>query len=185
MGLKEVIMIGIALAMDAAAISLSIGINCSVKRKTKINFILSFAIFQFLLSLIGALGGMLFEKYIVSIPNIIGGIIIAIVGIMMIKEGMSDEEQQCLLDSFKMYVILGLSVSIDALVVGFTALSYTKSFNILTINSLIIGIITLLICLVAFFISKYIRKIEFITKYADYIGGAILVLFGLKMIFIK
>ena len=37
--------------------------------------------------------GFLFEKYIIAIPNIIGGIAIGIVGIMMIKEGFEKNEE--------------------------------------------------------------------------------------------
>lgn len=184
MSVITVILIGLALAMDASAISLSVGINPAVSKKGKIMFTLSFAFFQFLLSFLGAYLGLLFETYVASIPNIIGGMIIAFVGIMMIKEGMQEDNKESVLDNLKMYIILGISVSIDALVLGFTALSYTNAIYILLINSFIIGLITLILCSIAFYISKYVRRLEFISKYADYIGGIILILFGLKMIFV-
>ncbi|SHI63082.1 Putative Mn2+ efflux pump MntP [Clostridium cavendishii DSM 21758] len=183
MDIKTVVLIGIALAMDASAIALSIGLNCAIQKKNKFLFALSFAFFQFLFTLLGAIGGMLFEIYITSIPNIIGGIVIAIVGVMMIKEGM-EQKEECILLKTKMYFILGISVSIDALVVGFTAFNRVGNLMNITFISVIIGIITLILSLTAFFASKYARKFSFITKYADYIGGAILIVFGFKMIFL-
>ena len=182
MDIKTIILIGVALAMDASAIALSIGINSSVKRNNKLLFALSFGFFQFLFTFIGALAGMLFEIYITSIPSIIGGVIIAIVGVMMIKEGM-EEKDECILLKAKMYFILGISVSIDALVVGFTAFNKMVSISELFGTSIVIGIITLLLSLSAFFISRYAQKVNLISKYADYIGGVILMIFGLKMIF--
>ena len=183
MDILSIMIIGVALAMDASAIALSIGINPTVSRKGKFMFALSFGFFQFLLSLIGAYCGSLFETYVVCIPHIIGGMIIAFIGVMMIKDGMENEDDRSILDNLKMYVVLGISVSIDALVVGFTALNYTNMVSVLFFNSYIIGIISLVLSLGAFFVAKYARKIDFIKKYADYIGGIILIIFGIKMIF--
>ena len=56
--------VGIALAMDAVGVTVSIGVNPKVIRRNKIAFIMSFAIFQFLFFLLGGIGGHLFEKYI-------------------------------------------------------------------------------------------------------------------------
>lgn len=185
MELKAIIIIGIALAMDALGVTLSIGLNPSVRRNNKIQYIISFAVFQFLLFFIGGICGNLFEKYIVAIPNIVGGIAIGIVGLMMFKEGIqSKEEDSNLLVKKSTVLILGISVSIDALVVGFTACHHIGSYLLMTVNSILIGLITLLICTTGFFLCRYIRRLEFVTKYADFLGGIILILFAIKMIFL-
>ena len=82
-----------------------------------------------------------------------------------------------------MYLILGISVSIDALVVGFTTIGTTLSYGIILMDSIFIGLITLIICATGFYFCRFIRKITFITKYADFLGGTILILFAIKMIF--
>ena len=48
MNLKDIIIVGVALAMDAVGVSISIGVNSAINKKNKIEFIISFAFFQFL-----------------------------------------------------------------------------------------------------------------------------------------
>ena len=181
MNLKDIIIVGIALAMDAVGVTVSIGVNPKVIRRNKIAFIMSFAIFQFLFFLLGGIGGHLFEKYITTIPNKVGGVAIAIVGILMIKEGFEDNET--LLLKREMVIILGISVSIDAFVVGFTGFNYISSALKMIGDCSIVGLITLILCSFTFYLCRYIRKIGFIAKYASFFGGITLIIFAIKMIF--
>ena len=184
MNLKDIVIVGIALAMDAVGVTISIGVNPRVRRINKIAFIMSFAIFQFLFFFLGGLGGHLFEKYVTTIPNVVGGIAIAIVGIMMIKEGFEKEENnESLLLKPEMIIILGVSVSIDAFVVGFTGFNYISNIIGIIIDCSIVGFITFILCTISFYLCKYIRKIKFISKYADFFGGLTLIIFAIKMIF--
>ena len=48
MNIKDILIVGVALAMDAFGITISIGLNKHVNRSKKIGFIISFALFQFL-----------------------------------------------------------------------------------------------------------------------------------------
>lgn len=182
MTLYTILIIALALSLDAFGVALSIGLNCEVKTINKACFCLSFGFFQFLFAFLGAFAGVIFNTYIASIPSLIGGIVIAIVGALMIKEGM-EEKEECILLKPQMYAVLGISVSIDALVVGFTALN-TLSTSLMLPYTILIGVITFILCIMAFILSKFLHKIQFICKYADYIGGVILILFGLKMIFL-
>ena len=93
-------------------------------------------------------------------------------------------DKSSMLNSRSMVILLGISVSIDALIVGLITMPHSGNFIILTINSILIGLITLIICSAGLFVCRYIKKIDFIGKYADYLGGLILIIFGLKLIFI-
>lgn len=184
MELKEVILIGIALAMDALGVTISLGLNNRIQRSSKVKCILSFAVFQFLFVLIGGISGYFFDTYVASIPSLIGGSIIGIIGIIMIIDGLKDKgDSNSILEKKYMYIILGISVSIDALVIGFTAFHHVGQYIVLFLDSLLVGLVTLLICTIGFYLCRYFRKIKFICKYADFIGGIILILFGVKMIF--
>ena len=182
MELYPLFTIALALSLDAFGVALCIGLNNHARFRNKIWFIISFGLFQFLFSYIGAYAGFLFNTYIAAMPSIIGGIIIAFVGVLMIIEGF-ENEGKCPLLKTKMYFILGASVSIDAMVVGFTVLNNITSV-VLFYNTLFIGGVTLVMSAIAFIISRYLKKIEIVARYADYIGGIILIIFGLKMMFL-
>lgn len=182
MNFYSLFLIAVALSLDAFGVALCIGLNRMATIKYKALCTLSFGFFQFLFAIIGAYAGFLFNTYVVSVPKVIGGIVIALVGILMIKEGLENKEE-CTLIKPSMCIILGISVSIDAMVVGFTALNHIISAAVILKDTLFIGFITLIISGFAFVIAKYLKKIEVVGKYADYIGGIILIIFGLKMIF--
>jgi putative Mn2+ efflux pump MntP len=182
MSLYDLLIISLALSLDAFGVALSIGLDEEIKLKNKIGFVISFGFFQFLFSIIGAYAGVLFNTYIASVPKIVGGVLISVVGALMIREGFEDKEEDILL-SVKMYFILGISVSIDAMVIGFTVLNNIQSAALVFKYTIIIGLVTLIVSSIAFIISRYLRKIEIVTKYADYIGGIILLIFGIKMMF--
>ncbi|WP_139905392.1 manganese efflux pump [Clostridium thermarum] len=175
-------LIALALSLDAFGVALSIGLNPGVKLKNKFIFCLSFGFFQFLFSFVGSYAGIYFTNNIKALPHLFGGIIILIVGVLMVKEGF-EEKQECLLFTGKMYIILGASVSIDALVVGFTMFGSMVSFQNTLLYTVIIGLVTFVISVTAFIISRYLNKISLVARYADYIGGIILIIFGLRMIF--
>ena len=183
MFIKEVFLLGIALAMDALGITISLGLNSKVKRRNKILFICSFSFFQFLFALVGGIQGRIFNTYIIAIPNFIGGIILIIMGLIMLMDSIKkDDSDDKVLINRSMYIILGASVSIDALVVGFT--NFCKiNFIVIILNSILIGLITLLICTFGFYFCKYIRKIKFIEKFSDFLGGIILIILAIRMIF--
>ena len=184
MELKDVILIGIAMSMDALGLTISLGINPYLVKRNKIRFILSFAFFQFLFLFLGGIGGRVFDTYIVSIPDMIGGLIIAFIGFIMIVSAFKNSEKDdSLLIKKSMYMILGMSVSVDALVVGFS--TFYQLHPILTfIDALLVGLITLFLCTTGFFLCRYARRVDFICKYADILGGLILLALGLEMIFI-
>lgn len=181
MSILKIFLIGIALAMDAFGVSLSVGVTEGIKRKQKILYILSFAFFQFLLIFLGAVVGHYVNTYVVPISSTFGGIAIGIIGLLMIIDGFKEREESILTKN-SMILILGISVSIDAIVVGFT--TFISIYGLLLfVESVLIGLITLFMCTLAFFICRYIRKISFVQKYADFLGGIALIIFSINMIF--
>jgi putative Mn2+ efflux pump MntP len=180
MGFYSLFAIAVALSLDAFGLALCIGLNKGITFKLKAMVAASASFFQFLFSLIGAYAGFFFTIYVTSVPNIIGGAVIGIVGILMLKEG---KEKTCKRYALKPLAIiaLGMSVSIDAMVLGFTAFSNIKSFVSIFMSTLFIGLVTLIACTAALVLSKHLRKIDLVSKYADYIGGAVLLLFGIRM----
>ncbi len=182
MGVFEVIIIGIALAMDAFGVTLGVGVSRNLKSIEKQKYIISFGFFQFFLAFIGGLSGCLFCNHIFPISTTIGGLVIAIIGILMIIDGIKNSYES-ILNKKAMIIILGISVSVDAMVIGFTIFNDIKRIFILFVYTILIGLITLLICNIGLLVCKYISRINFVQKYASLFGGFALILFSIKMIF--
>ena len=180
MGLPELIITAIALSMDAFAVSICKGLamkKVSFKEMAIVG--LWFGGFQALMPLIGYFLGSAFEKYIISFDHWIAFTLLALIGIMMIKESCSKEEEKT--DAslcFKTMLLMAIATSIDALAVG-VSYGILPNVNIwVAISS--IGIITFLFCVLGvkignIFGAKYKSK-------AELIGGIILILIGLKIL---
>ena len=94
MGIIEIILTSIGLAMDAFAVSICKGL--SIKRyNLKKGLIIGtyFGLFQSIMPLIGYLLGGLFKNIIISIDHWIAFILLSIIGINMIKESLSNENE--------------------------------------------------------------------------------------------
>lgn len=138
--------------------------------------------FSIFFAISGAYIGFLFNKYVAFVPKVVGGALVLATGVLMLRDGLKNKNE-CLFVKPGMVTIVGISVSIDAFIIGFTVLNDMESSVNLLYSTLFIGAVTFLMSLFAFLISKYLRKIHIVSKYADYIGGIILIVFGIEMIF--
>ncbi len=178
MGILEIILIGIGLAMDAFAVSICKGLSMKkLSFKKTIIIGLYFGIFQALMPVIGFLLGKGFENVVEAIDHWIALILLSFIGINMIKEAFKTEDESTDDVSFKEMSILAIATSIDALAIGIT-------FAFLRISilepCLLIGIITFSISVIGVFIgNKFGNKFE---KRAKLFGGIILIVIGIKIL---
>ncbi|MGN0306056.1 MAG: manganese efflux pump MntP family protein [Lachnospiraceae bacterium] len=182
----ELALIGVGLAMDAFAVAICKGLCMKkVEKKQVLTIGLFFGGFQALMPLIGWGLGKQFEQYIVSIDHWIAFILLGFIGGKMIKEALGkekeEEEELCPVEGtrldLKELLILAVATSIDALAVGITF----AFLNYPIIEAIsIIGVLTFIIAVAGVYIgnifgSKYKKKAEFT-------GGIILVVIGLKIL---
>lgn len=179
LGIIELIILSIGLAMDAFAVSICKGLAMSKMNWKKAGIIgVYFGIFQALMPLIGYLLGISFQEQITNIDHWIAFILLAIIGINMIKEAISkDDDKQNDSIKFKDMLILAIATSIDALAIGIT-FAFLKVNIWLAIS--LIGIITFIISIAGvkignIFGDKYEKK-------AELAGGIILILLGVKIL---
>ena len=179
MGIIELIVLSVGLAMDAFAVAVCKGLSMTKMKWENACIVgMYFGGFQALMPLIGYLLGISFQNQIVSIDHWIAFILLAAIGINMIKEAISkDNEKQNDSIKFKDMLILAVATSIDALAVGIT-FAFLK-VNI-WISITLIGIITFVISILGvkignIFGDKYEKKAEFA-------GGLILILLGVKIL---
>ena len=179
MGLIELILLSIGLAMDAFAVSICKGISMKKMNWKKACIIgLWFGGFQALMPTIGYFLGTAFESFVTRIDHWIAFVLLVIIGGKMIKEAFSKEKEDNDDDvSFKKMLFLAIATSIDALAVGITF----AFFNVNVVLAIV------LIGLVSFVLSVLGTKVgnRFGDKYekkAEFIGGLILVLLGVKIL---
>lgn len=186
MGLLELFLIAIGLSMDAFAVAICKGLSMK-KINYKNTFLvgLFFGGFQAAMPLIGFLLGTQFKDKITAIDHWIGFILLAIIGINMIRESRSDdgcecEDDSCSLEeafSLKHLSVMALATSIDALAVGVT-------FAFLQVNIVpavsMIGITTFIISIIGVKIGNVFGA-RFKAK-AELTGGVILIVMGLKIL---
>lgn len=178
MGFIEILLIGVGLSMDAFAVSICKGLSTR-KLELKHAFICGgyFGFFQGLMPFIGYVLGIQFKDKIESIDHWVAFILLALIGINMIKEAFGEDED-CNPDfSFKAMIPLAVATSIDALAVGVTfAFLNVNIFYALTIIALTTFIISMIgVKIGHVFGSKYKSK-------AEIVGGIILVLMGIKIL---
>ena len=190
MNFIALIFTGFALSMDAFAVSITKGMTIkNLKKSTALKMALAFGLFQGGMPLLGWILGISFESYIKSIDHWVAFILLGFIGFNMIKGFFDDrkENNESELElsattdkddlSNKEIIMLAIATSIDALAVGI-------SFAFLNVNiipaSLIICIITFLVCAVGAFIGNKVGDI--FNGYAELVGGVILILIGFNLL---
>lgn len=179
MSIFSIFLTAIALAMDAFAVSLSIGMKS--KKDRVLNALKAgvyFGVFQGAMPLIGWLLGVKFTDYIVKFDHWIAFILLGVIGCKMIYEAVRGEEDSVGEDlGIKMMTVLAIATSIDALAVGI-------SFAFLSVNIVLaagfIAIITFIACFIGVFMGNKLGDI--LGSKAEVLGGIILILIGLKIL---
>ncbi len=180
MNFIDIFLIGVALSMDAFAVSICKGLSVKrVSAKHVLTVGVYFGGFQALMPTLGFLLGYKFESFITNIDHWIAFVLLAIIGGNMIREALGKDEDDEKNDdfSFKAMLPLAVATSIDALAVGI-------SFAFLGVDivtaALLIGTTTFVLSGVGIFVgnifgSKYKSK-------AELAGGVVLILIGLKIL---
>lgn len=185
MGLLELFILAVGLAMDAFAVSVCKGLSVEKAGMKECCIAgLYFGGFQALMPAIGYFLGMQFSEYITSIDHWIAFILLGLIGFNMIRESREKESgsgEVCPREehpfAVKKMLLLAIATSIDALAVGIT-LAFLK-VNLLASVSFI-GITTFIISAIGIWIGN-IFGMRYKAK-AELAGGVILICMGLKIL---
>ena len=183
MGIGELLLLAVGLSMDAFAVSVCKGL--ALRRatfKAEITCGVWFGGFQALMPLIGFFLGTLFAVAIQAVDHWIAFGLLAIIGVNMLKEALSHEEE-CGCEnsadlSVKTMLVMAVATSIDALAVGIS-LAMVGNVNIFFAVTMI-GICTCLLSMLGVKIGNVFGS-RFEDK-AEIAGGVILILLGLKIL---
>lgn len=180
MGLVELFILAVGLSMDAFAVSVCKGLamrECNLRKALVCG--VWFGGFQALMPTIGYLLGYQFKGYITAIDHWIAFALLAFIGGNMIREARAgkEEEADASLDVKTMF-LLAVATSIDALAVGIT-FAFLPNTNLPAAVSFI-GVITLLLSTAGVKVGN-VFGMRYKAK-AEFVGGVILVLLGLKIL---
>lgn len=185
-----VIYLGIALAMDAFAVSITDGLVYQDINKKKALFIaITFGVMQALMPLIGywlvegievAVGNNKYANVMALIVTWLAFALLIFIGLKMLLEGIKElkkplEEKKAKLFSYKEVLIMGVATAIDALASG-VALHSNMSNNVtIWLHVSIILVITFVLSFIGVILGKQIVKL-FKGKYevTQIVGGCIL-----------
>lgn len=182
MSFLTIVLIALALAMDAFAVALSTGVTmCKMRLRFAFRMAAFFGVFQAIMPIIGWSIGQFAAELVKSYDHWIAFLLLLLIGGKMIYEAVrgskdSDDEKK---DPHNVYILLTLAVatSIDAAVVG-VSLSFLNVEIILP--SIIIGIITFFVSLAGVAIGCKVGDI-FGAK-IEILGGVVLIGIGVKIL---
>ena len=179
MSFPELLILAVGLAMDAFAVAVCKGLSLrTLKLQQALLVGVWFGLFQALMPALGWLLGSAFSGLVQSVDHWVAFVLLSIIGGNMIREGLQGDDENCDPSlSFGVMLLLAVATSIDALAVGIT-------FAFLNVSILLavalIGVVTFTISAVGvkmgnLFGARYKSKAEFF-------GGAVLILIGLKIL---
>ncbi len=185
MGIGELLLLAVGVSMDAFAVSVCKGLAMKkVTLKAEMTCGLWFGGFQALMPTIGFFLGTLFADAIEAVDHWVAFILLAIIGINMLKDAFDKEEECGCCDeknadlSVKTMFVMAVATSIDALAVGIS-LAMAGNVNI-WLAALFIGVCTCPLSACGVKIGNVLGSRY--EKKAQTAGGVILILLGLKIL---
>ena len=186
------ILLGVGLAMDAFSVSLADGLS---ERELSVSRVLAiagtFAVFQFAMPLAGWVLVHKAAEMFASFQHLIPWIALLLllwIGGKMLLEGIREQKTALRQEAGQQephyghltageLMIQGVATSIDALSVGFTIAAYS-AFTAVA-SSLIIGVVTLVICIAGLYLGRQIGTR--LSGKASVFGGVILIVIGIEI----
>ena len=182
-------LIAVALAMDAFSVSMTKGFTQKHLTRAQIFYYgLFFGGFQFIMPIFGYVCGSVIASIVESLAPIVGFILLLAIGLNMIRESLSGDDEEITDNfSFKEVTLLAIATSIDAkyikknrnepFAVGIT-IALLK--DPLLISCAIIGIVAFAFSIVGIYIGKKLG--DYVGDKFQILGGVILILIGFKIL---
>jgi putative Mn2+ efflux pump MntP len=175
----EVIVLALALSMDAFAVSIGLGAKNTCRVPTlALKSAVYFGVFQALMPMIGYLGGKGVIGWVESYAPWIAFLLLMLIGGKMIYESMSEGiEEDIAAITHRVMLLLAIATSIDAMAAGF-------SLTLLGVNPLIacaiIGFVTFIFSGAGVYVGS--RSGTWLEGKAEQFGGIVLMLIGIKIL---
>ena len=199
--IAKIILFGIALAMDAFAVSISDGLIYKDINKKRIFFIaatfglmqgimpcIGYFFIEIISLIVGSNNSADAAELFATVVTWVSFALLLLIGIKMLIEGIAEirkpqEEKKDKLFSVKEVLIMGVATAIDALAVGVSLHAGLSNNLTIWVHISIICVITFALSLVGLFLGKQILKLfKGKTEISVIIGGCILILLAVWVI---
>lgn len=178
MDIISIILLAVALAMDAFSVSMTKGFTQkNITKRQILTYGIFFGVFQFMMPVLGYVCGTTISSFISAVAPWIAFILLLLIGMNMIRESLGDEEEVSDTFSIREVTLLAVATSIDAFAVGLTfAIMNTN----LWLPCTIIGIVAFLFSIIGVYIGKKLG--DYLGDKFQILGGVILILIGIKIL---
>ena len=179
MNLTEILLLALALAVDAFTVGAAVGLRHRSPRQI-FRLAFHFGLFQALMPMIGALSGHVLRGLVAAASHWIAFGLLFIVGVRMIREALRDEERPTDRDLTKglSLVVLSVAVSVDALAVGF---SFGVTGEEFLMPIVVIGVVAALMTLAGMLLAGRIGPR--LGRAGEVLAGVVLIGIGAKVLF--
>lgn len=177
----EIFLTAVSLSLDAVAVAVAAGTLSKIRIKQALKIAAFFGGFQFMMPLIGWGIGYNFTGYL-KYGNVIGFVALLLVGIKMLAEAIKktdgeDIEKERHITQLKILILLAITTSIDALIIGLT-------FNFIKVNVWsavsIIGLVTFFLSLIGVYLGERSKKL--VGNRIEIFGSLILIILAFKIL---
>ena len=184
MTILDAFLIGIALAMDAFALTVA---NCTAYKdklcKRQLwSMPIAFGLFQFFMPILGFYIGSIFSSYLSAVAGYLSAGIFFILFIKIVIDNVKESKEEnkpCGCEqrfTLKFLTVQAVATSIDAFLIG--ACQFALYLSSPFFYALIVGVVTFAIVSIALYIGKTLGSI--LGKYATWTGAIILLALSIK-----
>jgi putative Mn2+ efflux pump MntP len=178
----EILLISLALAVDAFAVAAASGAHLKkIHFAQPMRMALCFGLFQSGMTLIGIFLGEGLSRLIGSIDHWVAFGLLLLAGLHMIYEAISQKGDVIKSDPTRGWrlIMLGVATSIDALAVG---VSFVVLQLPVILSVICIGVVAFFLTVIGMFVGHKAVSVLKIGKYAEVIGGVVLMGIGVKIL---
>ena len=183
MDFSSILLIALALAVDAFAVALGAGVALKqISFRQNFRLAWHFGFFQAAMNIIGWAAGLSFRQLMAAFDHWVAFGLLLFVGCNMIRESFTGHEDLNKTDPTKGYTLVMLSVatSIDSLAVGL-------SFSVLKISvwfpALIIGITATILTTLGMQLGRVLSTASRLGSKVEVAGGCVLIGIGLHILY--
>lgn len=171
------VFMSVALGMDAFSIGLGMGmLSLRIRQIMKIG--MTIGIFHMIMPLAGMTLGKQISVHFGGIAAIIGGILLVILGVTMIRSSFSNDDEPFVQPIGIGLFVFALSASLDSFSVGLSLGIYgAKTWLTITM----FGLMSMVLTWAGLIMGKKVQK--WLGSYGEAFGGCILLAFGVKILF--